>query len=211
MDSARFDRLTRTLWSRRAALGGLATILTYRSPRDAAAQPRIPCRRPRQDCLPERGLDCCEGAQCRNGRCRCPEGQRPCRGQCLSSTRCCGTQCPGALVCRQGRCQCPAGKKRCGGRCIRREACCRGRCGSGQVCRAGRCRPACEGVVCPPCQSCDPSRGVCASCEFCCDGVNCCPPGTGSCCGQSECSRCFPEVFSLGMLLFCLLPCPTEP
>jgi hypothetical protein len=207
MDSAHFDRITRTLSSRRSTLGGLAAVVTrlVAAPLHAATQSPATCRRLRQTCLPGRGLDCCQGMRCQHGRCRCSQGERPCRGRCISANRCCGTHCPGELVCRAGRCRCPRRAKRCGVRCLARTACCRGKCGSGQVCRGGHCRPACEGVVCPACQTCDPANGVCAPCEFCCDGVTCCPSTTVQCCPRNACMPCLVAPFSLVNLVECAI------
>ena len=199
MDSERFDRLTRSFSSRRAALGGLAAAVAHllAGPPQTAAQPRTPCRHPGQACIPERELACCAGARCRDGRCVRPKRTAACRPHCR-----------GGAVCREGRCRCPGRTKRCGRRCIPRAACCRGHCGPGQVCEAGRCRPApppCEGVVCPPCQQCDPATGTCVACEFCCDGVTCCPPGTVQCC-VNPCMPCLVAPFNLPQAQICGLP-----
>lgn len=73
MDSSAFDRLARRFAgtaSRRAALGGLgAILLRFLAPQPADAQPRTPCRRLGQRCVPDRNLNCCPGATCKDGRC----------------------------------------------------------------------------------------------------------------------------------------------
>jgi hypothetical protein len=169
MDPTRFDALSRLFGSgqpRRSVLAGLAgalaAALTRRtSSSEAAAQPEI-CRPLGRVYNPEQGLVCCWGV-CRDGRCRCGRGQRPCHGRCIARRACCGTRgCPGNQVCSGRRCQCPAGTKRCRERCIPRGRCCRNReCPGNQVCREGGCR-------CAP--GTKPCRGACIDRQACCGG-----------------------------------------
>ena len=121
MDANRFDALTRSLSSRRSAMGGLLgggtlVLLGLPQPEEASAA-------------------------------RCPKGKKACRKKCIPRARCCTnadcqTRTTGK-VCRQGRCQCPPGKRLCGARCIPLASCCAAaECRPGQTCSAaGACGP----------------------------------------------------------------------
>lgn len=92
MDANAFDRLTRIVGiatSRRTALTGLTGALTALVTRlapdsapDAAAKPNV-CRPLGRACVPNRGLTCCRGATCQNGRCQCSKQRRRCGQRCL--------------------------------------------------------------------------------------------------------------------------------
>lgn len=125
MDGERFDRWTKTLTtgtgSRRAALrllagGALAGILARLSLEEAAAG----CGKVGDKCGGDRG-DCCTGARCKNGRCRCKRGWLDCdgNGRCenlrTNPSNCggCGTVCPSGS-CINGACTCAtAGSSAC--------------------------------------------------------------------------------------------------
>lgn len=153
MRSSTFDALSRRVGqetTRRTIMSGLlgavAAVLgrgpgPVDVPQETAAA--AICRPLGGACVPGRGLECCHG-ECRGNRCRCPRGQRRCKGRCIRRGRCCGKQC------RRRSKRCPAGKKRCQGRCVQRQVCCGG-CGPRQTCVNGVCvdRPGCgEGGPC---------------------------------------------------------------
>lgn len=150
MNPSAFDQLSRTLASastRRTTLAGLAGTLTALVARlagvaapSASARPGV-CRPLGGHCFPDHGADCCRGATCQDGRCRCPKRTRRCGNRCLPKRECCRRQeCRGNQRCVRGRCQCPAGKKRCQGRCIARDAYCGG-CDADHACVNGACAP----------------------------------------------------------------------
>lgn len=125
MDGPHFDRFTRTLSTRRTAMGALlsggllATLGVATPPEPALA---APCprgkKRCRGGCIPKRF--CCTDANCRpkqtgklcrNGRCACPPGKKRCRGRCIPKRQCCvKANCPAKTrqTCKAGRCVCPA-------------------------------------------------------------------------------------------------------
>jgi hypothetical protein len=162
MDHTRFDALTRSLASRRVALGGGFGLLlgVAVAGQDAAAK----CKPPGGKC---RRRKCCAGARCRRKRCRCKHGAPLWAGVCcknrfalangpglpaLPGTEFC---CPAAGVCSQdsdpdhddccqenetclnGKCCCDGcrGTVICGGVCCGSASCCNGACcPSGQIC-----------------------------------------------------------------------------
>src|SRR5690606_18750316 len=178
MDPSAFDRLSRAFAvapTRRSALAGLtgalATLVARLTPTntpETAAQASI-CRPLGGRCFPDRGVECCRGATCQQGICRCPKQTRRCGNRCLPKSRCCRHRdCPGNQRCLKGRCQCPAGKKRCQGRCIPRHACCRdGECGTHGTCVKGSCR--CDRGFKRCGNACIPAGGCCTDSE--CDGI----------------------------------------
>lgn len=147
MDDSRFEQLSRMFASRhgrRATLSGvgaaLAGLLTQAAgPEEAEARPTV-CRPRGSRCFPDRGLDCCEGTTCRNGRCRLKTKKRRRPNRCKpTKNRCCHNRnCPNNLMCTNRRCRCRAGQQRCGNRCIANDQCCGG-CAEDQVCRNGIC------------------------------------------------------------------------
>ncbi len=149
MDPSSFDRISRvfaTAPNRRTALAGLsgavAGLLSRLGPGSVAAQaePEI-CRPFGKACFPDRGLDCCRGATCQEGRCRCPKRTRRCGNRCVPRSKCChSSECPNNQVCANGRCRCRPDQNRCQRRCISKGACCDG-CPAGEVCVDGTCGP----------------------------------------------------------------------
>ena len=128
MDADRFDAIARTLGTTRrstlhllagGALGGLLALLGHGEATAACRQVGKPCTRSGQ---------CCTGARCKRGKCRCKTTHVPCVG--TTSTICClngadcvllfgspictfgsklpGTTCDPALPgeCRTGQCGC---------------------------------------------------------------------------------------------------------
>lgn len=149
MDPSSFDRLSRVFASspnRRTALAGLAGAVTGlmgrfgSAPEPARAQLDV-CRPFGKRCFPDRGLDCCRGATCQGGVCRCPKRTRRCGNRCVPRAKCCRhSDCPNNQVCGNGRCRCRPSQKRCQRRCISKDACCGG-CPAGEVCVDGTCGP----------------------------------------------------------------------
>lgn len=175
MDPSAFDQISRAVGRfipRRTALVGLTGALTAfgsrlasgRAP-DVRARPDI-CRPLGKPCFPNRGLTCCRGATCQDGRCQCPVGRKRCGQRCLPKRKCCRHRdCPANQRCQQGRCQCPGGRKRCGKRCIPRTACCRnGECGAHEACVGGSCRCANNAKRCGE---------TCILDDLCCDNGDC--------------------------------------
>lgn len=149
MESARFDRLSRMFASHHgrrpiiAGLGGIVTGLLSRvaGPEAAEARPTV-CRPRGSRCFPDRGLECCRGTTCRNGRCRVQKPKRRPKKCKPTRNRCCRHRdCANNLVCTNRRCRCRAGQKLCHGRCIPNDQCCEG-CAEDQVCRNGTCSAA---------------------------------------------------------------------
>lgn len=219
MIGPRFDALARgfaSISSRRGVVGGiLGLVAASVTGRDSSAQSRRICRPLGAVCLrSRRGLRCCPGTRCVDGRCRCPRGKRRCRGRCIGRHRCCTNKhCPGNQVCRNGTCACRRGQQRCGKRCVPAGQCCKD-CRPNQVCHNGACctpktealacsgacgavSDGCRGTVvcpgCPPCQECVggvcqavPNRTTCANGGICCNGVCC-----DGCCGaDGTCGAC---------------------
>jgi hypothetical protein len=181
MDPTRFDQLSRIFAatpSRRSALAGLTgtltALVTRLLPSDASdvnAAPKV-CRPLGKLCFPDRGIGCCRGATCQNGRCRCPKRARRCGSHCLPKSKCCRHKdCPGNQRCQKGRCRCPAGKKRCQQRCIEKNACCRnGECGPHEACVRGACACAPGAKRCG--DACIPEDGCCQTSD-CGEDQNC--------------------------------------
>lgn len=149
---------------------------------------KVCCRPPGGSCRAT--CDCCTG-RCSSGVCVCPTGNKPCRGECIPTARCCThADCTGGRRCRRsdGRCICPIGFKPCGNRCIGVDRCCADRdCPELTTCEGGTC-------CTRPGRRCD-SRGR----NTCCGGTRCSSsnatskncPGGNSCVftkGQSGCT-----------------------
>ncbi|MEZ4562816.1 MAG: hypothetical protein R2853_08770 [Thermomicrobiales bacterium] len=162
MDHVLFDALTRSLASRRLALGGGAALifgLVVETP-DVAAK----CKRAGARCGRHR---CCAGARCRRKRCRCKPGHPRWAGECCKNRFALanaigldpipGTEfcCPAKDICSQdgnpahddccqenetcidGKCCCDGcrGTVICGGACCPSASCCNGECCcGGQIC-----------------------------------------------------------------------------
>ena len=224
MDGDRFDRLTRGLTagpsSRRRVLRGLAgaalagTLARFApaSAQDGAAAQA--CLAPGKKCA--LGEACCPGATCKQGRCRCKTGTKPCAGKCIPADRCCTeADCPAGQTCPGPgkRCRCPAGTKPCQGKCIPTERCCSPADCDGRACQDGICQPCTPGfklcfLSCIPedqccicgggkvcqngqcrCPSGQPECGgiCCTGGRTCQDGECTCPSGTIECAGGGPC------------------------
>jgi hypothetical protein len=183
MDGSAFDTLTRSLstaGSRRRAVGGLLTgvfgVLGWRGQDDAAAHDlKATCKKKsgeaKKKCLKKAKK---HAAQHANEP--CPQGQRPCRGACLSVLICCDeTDCAGGRTCQDGTCACPATKPHiCPGSQVCRECC-----------ALNDCQPKAAGFDGLACQS---GQCVCTR-----NGTRRCASGEwqgycGECCADSECS-----------------------
>ncbi len=128
----------------------------------------------------------CSGGTCQGGRCvaavvppspaPCPEGQRLCRGACLSVLICCdASDCAGGRTCQAGTCACPPEKsKLCPGSTICKECCVKADC-TPFVTQTDTGVATCSG------------DGVCVCAEpgtrYCADRRHC-----GSCCESTECT-----------------------
>lgn len=207
MDPNSFDRFSRALatsTNRRTAIPGvtsvLAALITRLTPgaiSNATAQPRI-CRPLGRPCFPDRGLNCCRGATCQDGRCQCPKRTRRCGNRCLPKRKCCHHRdCFHDQRCTKGRCRCRAGQKRCQKRCIPRSACCRDReCGRNEACVRGACDCArgakrCE-EGCVPADACcqDSDCGENGACiAGVCDCVTGFKPCDGTCIPSADCCQ----------------------
>lgn len=190
MDDRRFDAVTRSLASRRAAVGGvLAALLGVAIPGTAAARkkpkkckPKCPvCKKcVKGKCKPQPdGTACGAGQTCTGGDClasSCPDGQVRCDGACVDTA----TNDANCGACGKA---CPAGSGCCGGGCC--EGCC-----DGTVCKGGLSDNACgaSGTACAACaagQDCNGGTCTCdgVSCDGCCDGTTCRPGTTDANCG----------------------------
>lgn len=226
IEGHQFDSITRhfAVASRRATLGGLLGFLgtlAAREEADALIDSRRRCARLGQICSRRNRLPCCPGSRCRNLRCRCAGGRRPCKGKCIRKNQCCRNRdCPGSLRCRNGRCRCPNRQRRCQNQCIPADHCCRHRdCGVGERCDGGRCRavPVCR----EPDQSCADDADCCAGqcienicvcrepdelCDLddqCCSGV--CNEYSGRCA-----AGCLPETTGCRESLDCCSGCCSQ-
>ncbi|MCA9864561.1 MAG: hypothetical protein KC432_16120 [Thermomicrobiales bacterium] len=197
MDHVLFDALTRSLASRRLALGGGAALifgLVVETP-DVAAK----CKRAGARCGRHR---CCAGARCRRKRCRCKPGHPRWAGECCKNRFALanaigldpipGTEfcCPAKDICSQdgnpahddccqenetcidGKCCCDGcrGTVICGGACCPSASCCNEQCcGGGQICAETA-----------------PGVRTCVSAARDCDNDGDCYPGetcfAGTCC-----------------------------
>ena len=140
MDDLRIDAIARLLAAgapRRQLLGALAAALL--------AGPVLPvgvtaaCAKPGRPC--DRRGDCCEGARCAQGECRCKGSRTECGNDCVKTDsdedHCgvCGNACRAGETCCDGDCaDLRADADDCG-RCGRR-------CGGGETCVAGVCTTA---------------------------------------------------------------------
>lgn len=206
MDDRRFDRVAQALaafLSRRAVTGlgvagSLGLLLGQRQDGEAKAR----CLGPSQKCSAKtiKKARCCGGSNCKNRRCRCPKGQKPCRKRC----------CPKGKICVGGQCRnpCLPGQVRCGTTCRNLtsdpQACgsCGNACAAGQTCGNGLC-------LCPPglqlcssqCVSTQSDSDNCGACGQvcpaafrtclvgdCCTGIGAsCQTTADVCCGLSFC------------------------
>ena len=186
MDAERFDALTRTFTgagTRRRALGGLLLgslgLLGWQSAEDTDAHDlKAKCKKKSGDakkkCLKKAKKHAAQHAS--EPTLTCPQGQRPCRGACLSVLICCDeTDCAGGRTCQNGTCACPATKPHiCPGSQVCRECC-----------ALDDCQPKAAGFDGLACQI---GHCVCTR-----DGTRRCASGEwqgwcGHCCDDSECS-----------------------
>jgi hypothetical protein len=204
MSERQIDALARMLADglpRRRLLGGLAAGLTLSlvgRPRQAVL---AGCAKVGKRC--DKDKDCCEGADCKSGECKCKQGRDECNGKCYDLDKdekhcgSCDTTCAAGEKCRDGICigegGCPAGADSClGGPAVS--------CGDDPNCGCvqsvtGETRCAdfeTDGsAVCGTCES-DADCAALGPTAFCSaallEQVGCCPLGTGN-------NRC-------------LLPCP---
>ena len=181
MDGSTFDRLARAVSgasSRRRALGGLLGALGLLGARvdEAAAKncKKITNKAKRKKCLAKaKGTTPVPPS--------CPEGQRLCRGVCLSVLICCDeNDCAGGRTCQDGTCACPAAKPHeCDGSTLCRECCVRDDCpsrlsGDGLTCVNGQCTCTIRDT-----HRCPSGTNWSGACGFCC--------GSGECSGGKEC------------------------
>lgn len=105
----------------------------------------------------------------------CPDGQRQCRGACLSVLICCNdTDCAGGRTCQAGTCGCPASKPvLCPGSTICQQCCAKADCATSS--RTGPGIPECVANSC-----------VCseAGTRYCPNQHRC-----GTCCDDAECTN----------------------
>lgn len=192
MDGLRFDSLARTLaTSRRTALktligGSLGVSLAGGAGNNAAAV----CKKVGQNC--DRNGDCCTGANCRGGECKCKSGRDECSGKCFildSDERHCG-------ICGNA---CAAGETCCSSACFDLEedhencGTCGHACGDNEFCGVGTCFECpSEGVFCGEaccflslnrlccdgtCVSFLNDENNCGACGVRCPGPACCDIG----------------------------------
>jgi hypothetical protein len=196
MDDHRFDALTRALSGttpRRQALrllggGALAGLLTRLGANDAAAG----CGKVGDKC--ERSGDCCTGARCKNGRCRCKRGWLDCDGdgRCedhRSDEAACGsctTVCSGSTdLCCRGTCVDPRIDATNCGRCG--VVCPTATCGNGVCTCNGNAAANCPDSTC----ECDTRQGggdFCGAPGATCPTPTPCPNGDADCPLGSACS-----------------------
>ena len=198
MISSRFAAWTRSLISPRSRrslfAAGLTTAL-FNWPSPGAAR----CNRVGANC--ERGGECCTGARCRRGRCRCKSGWTACGKYCRrlasdpANCGACGETCSTGC-CAGGACREPCGDLCCA-ECFAEaiyvddepidgtEFCC----DSAAVCNPGSGDPG-DDLCCWPDEACIDGACCCDGCEgtvvcggVCCPSVSCC---NGACCGSDQ-------------------------
>jgi hypothetical protein len=175
MDGTRFDTLTRVLHdarSRRGVFSGLLVgtlALVGVSVEDATAKncKKIQNKAKRKKCLAK-----AKGASPPPPS--CPEGQRLCRGACLSVLICCdASDCAGGRTCQAGTCACPADTPHvCAGSTVCRQCCVKADCTSLPL--SGEGISECVSGVCtcpqPRTRLCPGTNGRCGTC---CDSAEC--------------------------------------
>jgi len=180
MDEVRFDAIARSLATglpRRRLLAGITAGLLSsplgNRPRAAGAGA---CKKPGRPC--DKNQDCCDGADCKGGECKCKADRDECAGTCFKldtdEERCgsCNNACRAAETCCAGGCvETQVDPDNCGG--------CGDRCRATEECIAGTCTPP------PGC------LGAGARCflgnNTCCSQICTLTPGSleGTTCGES--------------------------
>ena len=194
LDDLRFDTLTRTLTTsrrttRKTLLGAaLGALLAGRAGKDAAAA----CKKVGQNC--DKNKDCCNGASCNGGECKCKSGRDECSGKCYDfsndENRCgdCTTACGAGETCCSGVCVDLLERDRencgtCGHVCGDTEFCLSGLCiacaGGGVPCEDSCCTPPTRQCCDDVCISAIDDADNCGAC-----GRRCPAPG---CCSFGEC------------------------
>lgn len=192
MDASRFDTLTRSLaTSRRATrktfLGAaIGALLAGHTGQDAAAA----CKKVGRNC--DKDKDCCTGAECKGGECKCKSGRDECGGKCYDfandENRCggCATPCTVGETCCSGVCVNLEGGDRancgaCGTVCDANEACLSGLCivcaGSGVHCEDSCCTPPTRQCCDNVCLDIFGDAGNCGDCGRHCPAPRCCSFG----------------------------------
>ena len=185
IDGERIDVLARLVaggWPRRRLLGGLAAGLAAPLLGRFGGRAAAACKKVGRPC--DRNGDCCAGAECRGGKCRCKTGRNECAGKCFNldtdETRCgtCSRRCGAGETCCGGACvdlrTDPANCGACGTACSESEAC-----RFGGVCASCFPQTACDGL----CVDLTSDRGNCGACGVECDGIN-------AICGNGFCRFC---------------------
>lgn len=227
MDPNLFDDLVRRVTNdsnttgRRAVLAalggvvvssGLMTTVDAEGRRKRHRREKRKCLFGQRRCRDRRCHGCCNdqdcgGNVCESGTCSaCPQGQRPCRGGCISRDSCCAdSECSGGRVCIAGACGCGPNRRECNGVCISSDACCGDDCPV-EVCNAENCQGCCDGTTCRDgdslnfcgrdgdfCQACnfrETCTGAFCACEReCCRDVDCIGQNV-RCNNQGNCETC---------------------
>lgn len=211
MDGPRFDRLVRSVATRRSALGLLAGLIGLgleeaaargrrgRHKRDGGAAGAKPtCAKSGASCAPP--TECCNGLSCTGGVCvrttpaTCGTGELKC------GKGCCPAIPNGNPTCRKATCgiACAGGYTPCGTGCVDTGSddtnCgqCGNGCGAGQTCSGGSCIQTCAADLQTDVNNCGACGNVCdlphTAVNKCVSGVcapSACASGWGHCDGDS--------------------------
>ena len=161
----------------------------------SALKAQTDCKKVGRNC--DRNGDCCPGAECRGGECRCKDGREECNGECFHLDRdedhcgACDSACSADETCCDGACtdlnadsdHCGSCENRCPGICSPNADP-----GGQQICHGPRC---CSQGVCVDDVQSDPDH--CGSCGNRCPGI-CSQQADGSvichgprCCHNGAC------------------------
>jgi hypothetical protein len=231
MKQRRFDAWTKSLAAAAASRRQLLPALAVGVVLDRLGFPPGPaiagCGKVGDRC--ERGGECCAGARCRNGRCRCKPGRGDCdrAGRCRTDLRTdpancgrCGAACPAEATCTDGVCVCADARPACGAVgeltcCAEEEACLNSACVTQGICPTGA--TACDSIescgVAPPGGNClcattpEGTTACLTNTAFCLDPLLCaasedCAPGL-VCAEVAVCCEGLSDVVRA-----CLEPCP---
>jgi hypothetical protein len=190
MDGQQFDMvvklLIRSRTRRNAARLLVGGVVGAGLARFGLADAEAACKKAGQSCT--RYGNCCDGALCLGGKCKCKRGLTNCQGTCknldVDEAHCgqCGRACKKGYRCCGGDCFLPwLSNYNCGA--------CGNICPSGQACCWGRCTdmqkdPVCCGHLLIKCAS----HQVCASGKCCSLAGSPCS-GNGDCCSPGYCSN----------------------